>query len=269
MISCEQLKKLYLDKKLSSYEIASLLHLSQSWIMSNLRKCAINTRKISEAKVLTRPWYKRKNFSGNQREKAYMIGFRIGDLYINQTSPRSRTIRATSNSTITEQRILFKKIFRDYGHIWEGKPDKKGAVFLRCYLNRSFDFLLPKKDHIENWILKNKKYFLEFLGGYIDAEGTFSVGKNKVFALSSQDKNIIHQIYKKLDDFSIKCNKPILTRIRFSRDKNGVLSNKNVWTLKIYKRSTLLKFIELIESFIRHGKRKKDMISLKSSLLSS
>lgn len=267
MISYKKLKKLYLGKKLSSYKIASLLGISQSWVMVNLRKHAIKSRTISEAKILTRPWYKRKDFNDNQRKKAYMIGFRVGDLYVSQTSPKSLTIRISSNSAISEQRKLFKKLFQNYGHIWEGNPDKKGAVLVRCYLNKSFDFLLPKKDHIEDWILKNENNFLEFLAGYIDAEGTFCVGKNKVFSLSSQDKNIIHKIQIKIKTLGIECNIPTLVRKENEMDKNKVKSNKDVWGLRIYKRDTLLKFIKLIEPFIRHRKRRKDMLNLKNKLL--
>ena len=90
--------------------------------MKKLKEYKVPTRSIQDAKALTKPRYKRKNFNGSLGQKAYLIGFRIGDLYINQTHKNSPTLRIGTNSTKTAQIELVEKIFKPYGHIWKSRP---------------------------------------------------------------------------------------------------------------------------------------------------
>src|SRR3989338_10966007 len=102
---------------MSAYEIARMFCCSQGLIMKRLREYSINTRTIQEAKSLTKPRYKRTNFRGNFEQKAYLIGFRLGDLYVSKTHPNSPTIRIGTNTTKEEQLQLIEKLFSHYGHV--------------------------------------------------------------------------------------------------------------------------------------------------------
>lgn len=76
-VSDEELEGLYLDKKLSTWKIAQLLGCGRSTIHRKLRKLGI-ARDIATSHVK----YKRKSFEGDENEKAYLMGFTIGDLRV-------------------------------------------------------------------------------------------------------------------------------------------------------------------------------------------
>lgn len=264
-INKNTLEKLYLAKKLSSYELAKQFNCSQRLILNRLNEYSIKTRNIQEAKALTKPRYPRKNFKENLTKKAYLIGFRLGDLHISKTHPNSPTIRISTNTTRTEQLDLIEKLFSSYGYVKKYNPDKNGATSIRCFVNNSFNFLLKKEDVIEKWILENQIYFFSFLGGYIDAEGTFSSKHNTVFSVKSQDKNIIYQISIYLNKYVINCIVPQLARKKDSV-RNNIKSNKDVWVINIYNKKNLLKLIKSVKKYIKHKKRKFDMIMLLKKL---
>ena len=264
-IDKKKLQDLYLIKKLSSYEISRFLNCSQSLIMKRLKEFSTKTRSIQEAKALTKPRYKRKNFNNKIVDKAYIIGFRIGDLYVSKTHPNSPTIRISTNTTKDEQVQLIQELFSSYGHVKQYNRDKRGAITVRAFVNNSFSFLLKREDKIEPWILENKNVFTSFLAGYIDAEGSFVYKKNKVFSIQTHDKKILCQISEKLNNYGIDCMKPKISR-KINSVNNGINSNKDVWTLYIYNRENLLKLINLLKEYIRHPKRKNDMLILFKTL---
>jgi len=271
-ISLNKLKKLYLDRKLSEYEIAKMFRCPQMTISRRLREYGIPARTIREAAVnRAKHFYgkKLKNFSGNLEEKSYLIGFRLGDLHVRQAGENtaSPVVIVRTNSTKIEEIQLFRRMFSKYGYIWQGNKDKSGAISIRCYLNSTFSFLISKIDSIENWILNNQKYFLAFLAGYIDAEGTFAICRDDgIFAIKTQDKGILWQIYFNLDKSDILCKRPRIVRLMGNVDCRGVKSNKDVWCLMIYRKDALLKLIEIIDPYLKHAKRRKDMKAVKANI---
>ncbi|MBI4033953.1 MAG: hypothetical protein HY378_00175 [Candidatus Brennerbacteria bacterium] len=262
-----RLKKLYAEQKLSSYQIASILQCSQKTVLNKLKAYKIPTRKIQEAKALTRPLHERKDFSGDPIEKAYLIGFRLGDLYVSKTHPKSPTIRVSTNTTRKEQLDLVAKLFSKYGYVKITGPDKRGATLVRCYLNTSFDFLLKKWDGIESWILSNESYFLAFLAGYTDAEGSFCIcGGDGVFSIRSQDKNILRLISKKVNKMGILSKPPSLSARAGETDGHRIKNNRDAWGFYVYRKDSLLKLIELLRPIIKHQKRVEDMKKVENNI---
>ena len=272
-ISKDKLQKLYLVKRLSEYEIARMFHCHQMTISRKLREFKISTRTICEAAMnRAKRFYgkKLKDFSGNLEEKAYLIGFRLGDLHVSQAGGKTNkpVIRIRVNSTRPEEIQLFKKLFSKYGYIWQGRKDCEGAVSVRCYLNQTFSFLIPKEDQIENWIQRNKKHFMAFLAGYSDAEGTFTICRDDgVFAIRAQDKKIIWQIYSNLNKIKILCKQPKIAKPAGDVDYRGIKNNKDTWCLMIYRKDSLLRLIELIDPYLKHLKRRRDMIIVKNNII--
>lgn len=240
---------------------------SASHVRDSLREYFIKTRTIQESKALTKPIHKRTNFSENLEEKAYLIGFRIGDLYVNKTHPNSPTIRVSTNTTKKEQRVLFKKLFSKYGHVKQYNTDKNGATSLRAFVNNSFNFLLEKKDKIDDWILQNNTYFLNFFAGYVDAEGSFCIynGYGGVFSIRSQDKNILWSIYGKLREGRILCKPPKLVWPA-GEIRSNIRNNKDAWGLFIYRKDSLIELVKILRPLIRHGKRFKNMLSVEKNV---
>jgi intein-encoded DNA endonuclease-like protein len=269
-IAKEQLKKLYLDKKMTAFEISKKFHCCQRTVLNKLLEYGIPIRTISEANVLKPPRYFRKDFSENLEEKAYLIGFRLGDLTAEEWVKNSPTIYVRASSTKPIFIKLVERLFSSYGHVWRSnRPSRSGNLNVKCYLNRSFDFLLKKQDLIEPWALNNKKYFAAFLAGYTDAEGCFRVDKNTergYFCISSQDKNILFQIYKKLNELGVLCRPPRLKR-KEGIVYRGIKNNKDEWTLSIGRKDALLKLIELISPYLKHAERRKKMMAVKENIL--
>jgi intein/homing endonuclease len=125
-------------------------------------------------------------------EKAYLIGFRLGDLNVRQ---HCLLIDIKTNTTKIDQINLFRKLFENYGHVYI-KEYKNNFVNMEVLLNQSFSFLISKKGDIEQWILNDNSYFLAFLAGYIDTEGNIGVYCKRV-RVGSYDKNLLRLIHKK------------------------------------------------------------------------
>ncbi|PIV45314.1 MAG: hypothetical protein COS25_00510 [Candidatus Nealsonbacteria bacterium CG02_land_8_20_14_3_00_37_10] len=284
-ISKEKLKKLYDKGKFSAYKIAKIYNCSPSAIFHKLRKFNIPRRTDVEGIILTNnercrkiakavSRYVKKNFNSSATEKAHMIGFSLGDMNVAKKK-YGETIYVSSSTTKNEQVVLMKNLFKKFGHINIKKSKKntrngeKDNFHFVAHLNSSFDFLLNKRDKIEKWILEKNKYFLPFLAGYIDAEGSFGVYNGfGEFALGSYDKNIIGQIHHKLKFLGIKSENPRIMVKGGYVDRRGVRTLKDLWSLRIRRKSELSKFINLIKPYIKHLKRKRDLLRVKENVIS-
>ena len=109
----EQLSKWYLDRKLSTWEIEKKFGYPRSTVHRKLKEFGLNTRNIATSHIV----FSRKDFSGDIFEKAYLIGFRIGDLNITKRGTQSETIVVKCASTKQGQLELFRNLFSKYGHI--------------------------------------------------------------------------------------------------------------------------------------------------------
>ena len=118
---------------------------------------------------------------------------------------------------------------------------------------------MPKHDLVEKWIFNSKKYFCSFASGYIDAEGTFGIYQARArFKIDSYDKKILSEIHMWLDRNNIR-NKFIRVAKKGDYVKYGNYNfKKDVWRINVNEALALLKFIELINPYIKHKKRKKD-----------
>lgn len=278
-----KLNELYWQKELSAYKIAELYNCSPSAIAHKLRKFDIPRRTDVEGVILTNNErcrkiakavnkYPKKDFNGSDPEKSYLIGFSLGDMNVSKKK-YGETIYVSSCTTKKEQVMLMNDLFKKFGHthINKNKKDtKKGRIdnfHFTAYLNSSFDFLLNKKDNIEEWVLESNTNFIHFLAGYIDAEGSFGVYNGfGEFALGSYDKNIIGKIYHRLKFFNIEPETPRIMVKGGYIDKRGVRTFKDLWSLRIRRKNELYKFINLVHPYIRHGKRKRDLLKVKENV---
>jgi len=129
-------------------------------------------------------------------------------------------------------------------------------------LNKSFLFLLPKKDLIKEWILRSNKYFLAFLGGYADAEANFGVYNNQArFRIRTYDKNIIKQIQEKLVLMEINAK---YTLDSFAKKD---FKNKITWCISVNGKQDLRKLLRLLKPHIKHAKRYEDLKKAEDNVL--
>lgn len=115
--SKDELFHLYINKKLSTWKIEKEYGYSRGTIHRKLKEYGIKTRDLATANIK----YEKLDFSGNLIEKAYIIGFRLGDLRVRKYYKNSKTICVGCSSTIPEQITLIKQLFSEYGHVWINK----------------------------------------------------------------------------------------------------------------------------------------------------
>lgn len=167
-----------------------------------------------------------------------------------------------SNTTKAEQAELIRGLFRKYSDVWISKPNARGVISTSTILHPSFSFLLPKNDLVEEWIKKDERYMSAFIAGYVDAEGSFGVYRNRArFRLGSYDKNILNEIVCWLERHGIKT--PFLLE-RTRREKQ----NHDFWRLAVNEGISLLRLFSLIYPHMKHKKRKADFIKAKENVIS-
>lgn len=267
-ISKEDLSKLYIDQKLTQKQIANKLGHSVYGIERRMKIYEIKGRTYHESHKVREKF----NFSDNLAEKAYLIGFRLGDLNVYRVK---KLIQVRCSTTIQNQVDLIEGLFKNYGyvHIWKAK---RGTFEIVVLLNESFNFLIPKQDAIEEWILRDKKLFLSFLAGYSDAEGSYYLKKSRYkngsipganFEIQTYDKNILKTISSEIFCLGVE-NKFYLSRKAGYSDKRGVKNNKNAWRFAITKKQFLWDFIKIIEKFHKHKGKLDDIDKIRSNLIS-
>lgn len=255
----EKLKELYIDKRFPFSKIARICKCSAAGVLKKMRKYKILSRTLSEANTK----HFKVDFDGDFIKKAYMIGFRLGDLRIRKDK---NLINAGCGTTKTAQIQLIKDLFGKYGPIWISKRDKRNAYHADCSLNLSFKFLLPKHKSIPKWILRNNKNFFSFLAGYTDAEGNIGIyNKRARFRLRSYDKEILEDINVRLKLFGIKSLFSLDKKAHI--DKRGVSHNKDSWIVVVNEKKSLLKLFNTIESLLKHKKRKQDLLKAKQNVI--
>lgn len=255
----ERLEELYINKKFPLSKIAKIYKCSPAGVLKKMRKYKVSLRTLSEANTK----YPKKDFDESKTEKAYMIGFRLGDLRVRRSE---NLINVGCGTTKSAQIKLIKDLFNKYGPIWVSKADKRGAKHIDCSLNLSFRFLLPKHEFVPKWIFKNKKNFFSFLAGYTDAEGNIGIydGRAK-FRIRSYDKEILKDIDTKLRLFGIK-SLFILDK-KAHIDKRGIHQRKDSWGVTINERESLLKLFTEIEFLLKHRKRKSDLLKAQKNVI--
>jgi hypothetical protein len=247
----KELKRLYYKEKKSKYEIGKIYSCSFKTVLNRMRDYEMKPLSRS----IIQSTYKKKKFSGSDKEKAYMIGFRLGDLNVYQTVDHSDVIVVRCHTTRKEQVSLMKKLFKKYGQVTVGG---KKSLYVNCFLDTSFNFLLKKEDTVERWITENSNSSNNFAAGYIDAEGNIGVYDERArFKIDSYDKNIIFWFYDWLLKNDIICPEPLQIgkKGQIYDKKLNYKYNKDLWRVRVSKKESLKKLFFIIKPLLRHSKR--------------
>ncbi len=241
------LRTLYSEKGFSCFKIANKFRCSRQTITNRLNEFKIPLKSLSQA----RNRYEKRDFNGSLEEKAYILGFHLGDLSSYKVSPSSENIVVRCHTTNNNQVKLIKALFMNYGKITVSKS--RYGFNVNCFLNLSFNFLLTERDYIPLWVKQDAKLFWSFFAGYSDAEGSFQINQQKArFKLDSYDFSILKWSSRRLLELEVE-NK--LRKIGKKGDKrsDGTKFNKDLWRLTINKALMIKKFLDLIMPYLRHG----------------
>lgn len=168
------IQTLYWQEKLSTKYIAILFSTHDEVIRGWMKKLGIGRRDISEARMK----YPKTSFSGNLLEKACLVAARDTDVHACRNYKQIKVAVGTTHPATAK---LFDELFSKYGHRCHyPRYDKKMQIYkwyTEYLLNRSFSFLLRKNSKVPKWILEDERYFMTYLGTFIDFEGCISLHK--------------------------------------------------------------------------------------------
>lgn len=259
-ISKRALVRLYYCDNKSKYEIGRIFHCSFKTILNRMREYGMKPLHRS----IIQSTYKKYDFSGNKIEKAYLIGFRLGDLNVYQTSTHSLVVVVRTNTTRMAQVKLMQSLFSRYGHVTVTKNLKRATFGINCFLNSSFKFLLTKHGRVPNWITRSKSYAVALAAGYIDAEGNIGIydGRARI-KVDSYDRDIILWLFRIFKSNGILCPKP--RRIAFGF-KYGQQHNKPLWRIRISHVKSILRFSNTVGRYMQHSLQIKNLSKCLSNI---
>jgi len=257
VIPATDLKDLYLNKRLNTDQIGKKFSCSDVTVRNKLHKLGVKLRRAWD---YDRSKYQKIPFNGGMAEKAYIIGFRIGDLNVYKTSSNSKILIVRCHTTKKEQVDLINGLFKKYGHVNISRS-KKHSYNVNCYLDESFGFL-EVKVRVPRWIKKDGLLGWYFTAGYVDAEGSFGINQGRGrFKIDSYDQKILFWISKFLKNAGIK-NKLRLIYKKNKKRYDGGIWKKDLWRLNINWANSLGKFIDKIYNLLKHKKRKEDSLKV-------
>ncbi len=242
-----KLKYLYWERNFSFAKIGKRFGCSWSTIANRFREHGVLTKGRAEM----RQKYKKFPFKGTLEEKAYLMGFRLGDLNVYRPSLNSKIYVVRCHTTVRSQAVLVKSLFKRYGGV--RICASTNGFTINCFLNGSFSFLYGK--NYPGWVFRNPRTATAFTGGYTDAEGSFGVyQKRGRFKIDSYDFKILKSISEFLIQNEIKVKFWRIASINTKR-YGGSRWNKDLWRLNINEAKSLGKFISLVRSNLRHKGR--------------
>jgi hypothetical protein len=223
-------------------------------------------RRLTAAGVTRRPSfqtrYARRDFSGEMGERAYLLGFRLGDLHV---ALQELSVVVKCTSTRAEQVALFRELFDPYGHVYTDEATiarrARQSVGMQVALNRTFEFLVPKEDRVPAWVLEGDEVFYAYFAGYLDAEGYVkSIPSDLRVELRSYDRHVLMQLGEELNKREIVCPPAALCVPAGYVNRYGIRSNGDLWRLGIGRAASLHHLFTRIDAHVRHAKRRQDMM---------
>lgn len=258
-ISPNTLKRLYTEERLSSWSMADQCGISRSHVFALLRHYSIPVRTPAEAHRK----YDRRPFTGSLAEKAYLLGFAIGDLRVRMQHKNGETISVACSSTHPAQISLIQELFSPYGRVWIGSPNSRGVVSCEAYVDLSFKFLLPEHRSVD-WVFNRSDSFFGFLAGFTDAEGSlFISGQGKATITWGQyDGELLGSIKRTLDTYAIQTGNVINDHLAGYQGRDGYVRQKDYCHLTCTKRASLGKLLDSLEPHLRHQEKREALIRL-------
>jgi LAGLIDADG-like domain len=223
-------------------------------VWNHLKARGIVLRDKLEAQIQAVTKYERKQFIGNDVEKAYLMGLGYGDL---DAVRHGRAVRVRVSTTHPAMAELFENLFSPYTHVsrYPRRAKLVGSEWtLECDLENSFEFLLSKPtiSELETW---NASLFLAFLAGLFDAEGSVLLHKkgerrSPEVALINSDKNLIDFLLSRLGRLGFSAH---VYWTKQKEDRNGINGNSNSGRVAICKFDEVLEFLGRVH--LRHPER--------------
>jgi len=258
IIPRQELARLYYKENKSKYKIGDIYGCSFSTVLNRMREYGF--KPLSRSLIQSK--YIKHDFKGRRQDKAYMLGFRLGDLNVYKTTQHSEVVVVRCHTTCQDQVDIMRELFGRYGKVSVNKSAINGSFSVNCFLNNSFAFLLPKTDSVASWIGRESKSSAAFAAGYIDAEGNIGVYDGRArLKIDSYDKNIIFWLYQWFGKHKISCPAPIMIgrKNQIYDSTRGYKYHKDLWRVRVSERESLGRLFNILRLYLKHKKRKLDL----------
>jgi hypothetical protein len=224
-------------------------------VFNHLHKRGLALRDKVEAQIEATTTHQRKPFFGNDTEKAYLLGFVLGDCSVIR---HGRAIRVRTSTTHPAMTGLFQELFRNNGyvHSYPRKSKLTGYQWsLEVDLDASFQFLLDAKERSQTRIPDDEDGFLSYLAGFFDAEGGIYLhlkryGSSFEFHLTNTQEGILRQIYQRLRALGYS---PVMRSQDQAENRLGGRNPGTIWRLKLWKQHEVHDLTKAIPS--RHQEK--------------
>ncbi len=248
----EVLQNLYWKQNLTPVEIGKRFHCSFKTVRNRIKEFGIPFKNPAIARMR----YKKADCTDDPTLRAYMLGFRLGDLNVYKRGEKSETVVVRCHTTHKAQVSVMKSLFGEFGRV--SITPRENHFTVNCFLNRTFEFLLPKNEAVWQWVRDNDTVAPSFIAGYVDAEANFIINQGRGrFKIDSYDHYILEWICVWLAKKSISYKYRCLRR-KGPSWRNQPPLNGDLWRLNINEANSLEKFIKEIFPFLRHAHRIRD-----------
>lgn len=258
----ELLRRLYWEKHLAIREIAHQLPMSRRLVRQTLLEFG-PLRPPRKGRVF---WSG--PFSGDEREKAYLMGLRAGDVNAFRASRQSLIARvSTTHQAMIE---LFHQTFAPYGQCMI----QPRIVFLTGYdwqvrirLDNSFEFLLDEPLEVP----KERTLLYEFIAGLSDSDGSWCLFGNKgktacAFIISSQNRLLLMQLKEALEKVCFHVylyldkRKGTTKIMRGASKTREIKLTKDSWRLDIHRREEVRLLARRLLPLSHHREKIRKML---------
>jgi len=199
--------------------------------------------------------YQKFPFSKNLGEKAYLIGLRLGDLYVQKWY---RQVYAETTTTHSSMINLFYNVFQNYGEPQRSpKFNKKTSRYewrVNVFLDKSFKFLVSKRLTGSIDIIDGNNFY-DFLAGFFDAEGCLHIYDNHGYVglswiVYNSRKTLLDIIAAKLNQEGFHTKFHII----YKNEKiDGYFCKKKMWALALYTNEEVRRLLNHLP--IRHDEK--------------
>jgi len=268
------LDRLHNEKKMSLLRISKEVGRSYTAIWGLCRALQIRTRTVAEAdreSAASRSKHKRVSFHGTEEERAYMLGLKNGDLTAWQVS--GTAVMVTSTTTHPAFVALFRDLFQSYGHVYEYPMYEEGKGYkwkVATRLDNSFQFLLASAQDAVRDLQHNRRLFLSWVAGLLDADGHVNIGIDRKYVrvrldFGSVDRPLLVSVKEVMKSYGYFATGPYLGYQAGFTTPRGITYRSDMWRLDIQRTHEAQRM--LLELPIRHLEktlRKELALSMKS-----
>ena len=206
-------------------------------VFHHLRKRGMKLRDKVEEVIRLNTVHKKTPFSGDPLERAYLLGFARGDLWV---TTHGRAVRARGGSTHPAFIRLFRNLFEHYGPVYIYPKEAKLTGYewsMDADLDDSFRFLLDRDPNTFQGILTREQTFFSYLAGIFDAEGSVHYhrkGGGGAFesSVTNMDIELLRVLLRQLEALGYHAK---LESTPHSKDKTKVRGADYIWRIQVWR----------------------------------